>query len=256
MKKLNLAHLASLRIGAVAISLIVADQIGLSASLGKLVRPSLLSAQTTTTAALRGIVTPLTSIVNRVDQAKRVQELEQRYALSLAKLAQLERLAAENDQLRTLLSQPPTSGQQRFITRPVLSLSYPSIEGGSTEGVQKGSIVTVSGVLIGTISQVREHDARVQLLTALGATPILAQTDTGQQGIIRGSGKSVMLAELDRQVKVDLGQKVVTVGQEGIPSGLMIGTVAALETGLEAPTQTAVLDQLVSFYDTPLVEVW
>ena len=52
-----------------------------------------------------------------------------------------------------------------------------------------------------------------------------------------------------------VGERVLTLGQPGVPSNLYVGSIQNLLTKSADPVQSAVLEQYVSFYEASLVEV-
>jgi len=138
----------------------------------------------------------------------------------------------------------------------VVSLAYPAVAAGSQSGVRQGEMVTFQNTLLGVITQVSEHQSRVALLTRKDSVPILAKTSSGMQGIVTGNGKQVILTEVPHGIELNKDERVVTVGQEGIRRDVLIGVIGAVITRPSAPTQTAIVQQQVSFFDAPAVEIW
>lgn len=191
-----------------------------------------------------------------VRQSQRVRELEHNYAAVLAQLSELEHLRRENQALRELLENSDRTLQERQVAAPIISLALPTVAAGSAQGVQAGAVITSRGVLLGTVSEVSIHQSSVTLLTGYSTTAVLAESDTGVQGLVKGDGKRILFTEVPREAELRPGQRVVSLGQQGITKGLFIGTVSELITDQAAPVQTAVLNQHISFYEVPVVEVW
>jgi cell shape-determining protein MreC len=63
------------------------------------------------------------------------------------------------------------------------------------------------------------------------------------------------LTEIPVNVKLEVGERVVTQGQDGIAPNIFVGRIASLESKPEAAVQTAVIEQVVSFYEATIVEV-
>lgn len=205
--------------------------------------------------AVQWFQTPLEAVLTSVDKAQRIKDLQERYAHALVTITELEAVREENAQLRELLNQQTDQSRQQFLARPILSLSYPAVEGGTQDGLITGAVVTRAGVLVGRVSDVHERQSRVTLLSQKESTPLLASSGT-VQGIVRGDGRRVLLTEIPKDVILTVGDRVSTVGQENVPAKLFIGTINSIENRVEAPTQTAVIEQPVSFFDAAIVEVW
>ena len=80
-------------------------------------------------------------------------------------------------------------------------------------------------------------------------------TDSGAQGLIAGDGQAIFLSLVPQDKQVVVGEKVVTIGQEYIPAGVFIGTVAETVGDPAEPTKQLRLEQYVSFFSAPLVTV-
>lgn len=198
---------------------------------------------------------PLTLIPVSFKAARRVQQLEYDYSQALAEIAALKELEAENQLLRDMLqaAERPTAA---VIAAPISAHGQPSLAVGSSHGVELGQSVVAAQTLVGVIAQVQPHQAQVKLLTELRNEPILAKTDSGIKGLIKGDGRQLLLTELPPEAEVKPGEKVVTLGQSQVRSGIFIGQVQQLLDQPSTPVKTAVIEQQVSFYEVGVVEVW
>ncbi len=191
--------------------------------------------------------------------ARRVQDLEIRLSNALAQLSQLDQLKTENEKLRELLNSSDRSLEPVIITSPILSLAQPAValpnSLKASDLVRLGSPVLVENTLVGLISRLGQDIAYVDLLRQREARPILAETNTGIQGIIKGDGRRVLFTEVPIKAELEVGQRVVTSGQEGINKGLHIGEIQSIQSGASAAVKTAVVQQYVSFYEADIVEV-
>lgn len=188
-----------------------------------------------------------------------ILDLELRYAESAAQLSELERLRLENESLRQLLEgeQATPSGlvSQRRVAA-VLSYAQPTVGLGSEDGVAEGNLVFVRGVVVGKIVAVSAHQSQVKLLNTFGESDVLlVQTEAGISGLVSGNGQEILLKEIPIDAPVEVGQRVETSGQVGVLPKLYLGRVLTVRREEGAPTQTAVIDQGVSFYRTTVVEV-
>ncbi len=203
-----------------------------------------------------GVTWPFRTFFANYEYAERLQELELAHAKAQARIGQLEQIEQENEDLRRLLSSLPTSDARTFMLAPISSYSAPSVAIGAKHGVQSGSLVMFSETFLGVISDVTEQQARVRLLRQRNGPSVIARTENGIQGILRGDGKTVRLEEVPRTFAIKKGERVVTVGQEGIPAGLFVGIAGSSEAHDASPVQSVPIDQLQSFYDATVVEVW
>jgi cell shape-determining protein MreC len=188
-----------------------------------------------------------------------VLDLELRYAETVAKLGELEKLRKENQELRAVLEGTPSA--QRAMQRgrrfaSILSYAQPTIDVGTAQGLNGDELVFVAGTCIGKVHQLAAYQAQVKLLNSLGDQDvILAKTESGVAGVITGNNTSVLLQEIPIEATVQVGQRVETTGQLGVSAGLYIGRVEEVIRREGAPTQQAVIDQGVSFFRSTVVEV-
>lgn len=199
---------------------------------------------------------PYQHFVFTSNKSKYLEQLEVQHAQALAELNELDTLREENEELRKLLgASDRTLEQTTIIGAPIVSLAYPAVGVGSRDGVQLGDMVLVDQVLVGTIDQVTEYQSRVSLLSRKRKNRILARTESGVEGVIDGDGKNVLLTHIPRNAVLADGERVMTVGQEGIEKNVLIGTIRNVENNPSDATQTLVVNQLVSFYEAVVVEV-
>ena len=186
----------------------------------------------------------------------RLEDLEYRYREAAVKLSALESLEGENQELRRLLENTDRKLESSLISRPIVAFSKPVVALGSQDGVKAGSMVLGQGVLLGIVSEVSTQQAEVLLLKEMMQTGVLAKTETGVEGLVRGDGREILLTQVDSDADLLPGQRVVSLGQEGIRQGVLIGQIATVkEQDPAAATQVAIIEQLFSFYELALVEL-
>lgn len=186
----------------------------------------------------------------------RLEDLQYRYSEASANLIKINSLEQENQELRKLLENSDRSYRQVVITAPVVSFAQSFIAAGEQSGIKTGSAVLYKDTLLGLVDQVEDRQSSVLLLSKLTDFYILAETETGVKGIVKGNGREVLLTEIKNDDQIEIGQLVFTSSQLGIEKGLLIGRVAHVLTDNQAlAVKTAIIEQLVNFYDTSLVEV-
>jgi len=186
----------------------------------------------------------------------RLEDLQYRYSEASANLIKINSLQQENQELRKLLENSDRSYRQVVITAPVVSFAQSFIAVGEQSGIKPGSAVLYKDTLLGLVDQVEDRQSSVLLLSKLTDSYILAETETGIKGIIKGNGREILLTEIKNDDQIEVGQLVFTSSQLGIEKGLLIGKVARILTDNQAlAVKTAIVEQLVNFYDTSLVEV-
>lgn len=199
---------------------------------------------------------PIDYIFTSHRSAKELQSLKEKYVIQTAELNNLYQLQKENEAIREVVENKGKLEAGVKIASPVVSLSYPAIAVGSQQGIEKGRMVLYKDVLLGLVTEISDHQSRVALLSKKDGPVLLAKTSQGVEGIIKGSGKRVLFTEVPRGIELNKGDRVVSVGQEGVRRDVLIGVIEEVEDRPSAPTQTAILQQYVSFYDAPIVEVW
>lgn len=187
--------------------------------------------------------------------ARRVQDLELKLAQSSAQLGDLDQLRQENQELRKLLNSADRSLSRIVLSQPIVSYAQPTISVPSELNLLSGTAVLVEGVMVGVIRETKLGVASIDLLWSKDVSPVLALTDTGVQGLVVGDGRRVLLTEVPIDQELEIGQRVITVGQRGVEKGLFLGEVRSILTGNSSAVKTAVLEQYVSFYEANLVEV-
>lgn len=188
--------------------------------------------------------------------SQKLQALEIQYSQAITRLQEIEQVKAENRTLRRLIENTDRTLQKTVVTAPVVSFAQPAVLVGSDQGVQVGSVVVGEGTVLGIVSTVYPASSRVSLITHLHDKPILAQTQSGVQGLIRGENGTIWLTEVPSDIQIAIGERVTTVGQVGVPRGLLIGVVSSVSALPQDATQRIQVRQLVSFYTTAVVELY
>ncbi|MFZ0035749.1 MAG: rod shape-determining protein MreC [Sedimentisphaerales bacterium] len=106
---------------------------------------------------------------------------------------------------------------------------------GQDDGLQKGQFVIGDNSVIGTISDVSQRTAKVELIT--GATSNIAVDIGGLKTVIQGDGKnSVKVRLVSIKHKVKIGENVYACKKPGLlDAPMIIGTVARCKTDDENP---------------------
>lgn len=201
------------------------------------------------------IAQPLINLQSLSASQRRIRDLELQYAQSLAQITELEQLRQENQSLRALLGSSTTLQDRGVIASPIIAYGRPLMAAGSQEGIQPGMMVLVADTLIGVVTEVSTTQSQVALLHQETAPQVLAKTEAGVTGIIRGNGQRVIMTEVPIEQTVSVGQRVVTQGQDGIAPNVVIGTVAEVRAEPTSAVQALVIEQIVSFYETSILEV-
>lgn len=186
---------------------------------------------------------------------QRIQDLELRYDEVAAQVGEVELLRAENAELRQLTGATGSAHAFTEVAEPIISYGIPTIEKSKNDQLSESQMVLIHQTLVGVINRISDDQAEVQLLTQKSGQPFLAQTDSGVTGVIAGDGQHVLLTQLPVQSEVQVGQLVFTIGEKGVAPHVFIGRVQSIQRSAGDPTQTAILDQGASFYESSVVEV-
>ena len=206
--------------------------------------------------AISTLVRPVTQLKEFWQLRQRLEDLEYRYREASVQLTELAALREENQALRALLENSDRALSKNLITKPISSFAKPVLAIGSDSGLQVGSLVLGEGNLLGIVEEVSQQQARVLLLINMLEQGIVAKTECGVMGIVKGDGRNILLTEVASEETLNLRERVVTVGQEGIPPDIFIGRIISLkEINPAKSTQEAILQQDVNFYELSLVEV-
>ncbi|MBP7875581.1 hypothetical protein KA012_01120 [Candidatus Woesebacteria bacterium] len=202
-----------------------------------------------------GISWPLRFISQHYSAQQRSQQLAEQLAESEGKIAQLELLQAENKELRSLLENRHLEVKPRRLARPIVSSIVPLVWLGESSDVKEGWIVLYKDTVLGRVMSVNGQYARIGLLASSEDVTMLVQTSGGVKGIARARAGRVTITNVAPEAIVSEGERVVTVGQPGIAPGKFVGLIDEVEKDPNTSSQVIFIDQLVSFYQTTVVEI-
>ncbi|MGE1063328.1 rod shape-determining protein MreC [Megasphaera paucivorans] len=168
-------------------------------------------------------------------------------------------LRAENKRLRALLDFRSNNHQYKLLAGSVISRDYGTwsntliIDQGSAEGVAKDMpVITPKGV-VGFISDVYPHSARVQLMldprTSIGA--IVQRPESRVSSVVRGNGNTPtepQFVNIAKDSDILEGDTLVTSGYGSIyPKGLYVGTIISIHQSDNDFVKYAVIRPSVDF---------
>jgi len=200
-------------------------------------------------------VDPFTTWRAQRQALNQLDQLQLQYSQVQATITQLQALKTENDNLRSLISSGSGTVKVRAITTPIIAYGQPMIAAGTDQNLFEGEPILVGQTMVGIVNQVSDHQSSVLLVSQENGPKVLARTESGVSGILMGDGKQVLLTEIPIDSKLTPGEKVVTQGQTGIRPALLIGTISQVKAEPQASVQTAVVEQMVSFYESTMVVV-
>ncbi|MDO8490014.1 MAG: rod shape-determining protein MreC [bacterium] len=170
----------------------------------------------------------------------------------------------ENTALKGMIAYRDASKKQLIAARILGSATDPersmlTIDKGEADGVKKGNAVIVNdGILVGTIAAVQSHTSSLLLLNDSRSKVIATFiTDTQPHGIVEGQfqlGLKMNLIPIAEKIKKDT--ILMTSGNEqGIPSGLVIGRIADVQSKPTDLFQTALVTPSISYDGLQFVSI-
>lgn len=168
-------------------------------------------------------------------------------------------LIAENSRLRAMLDYKSTRYQYELAAGAVISRDYGTwsnsliIDIGSSDGIARDMAVVVPAGVVGFISEVYDHSARVQLLTdprtSIGA--IVQRPESRVSSVVRGNGSvptEPQFVNIAKDADILEGDTLVTSGFGSIyPKGLFIGTIVSIHQNENDFVKYAVIRPGVDF---------
>jgi rod shape-determining protein MreC len=171
----------------------------------------------------------------------------------------LEALAAENDQLTSLLairnSLEYSTVAARVISRELVDVSRViMIDAGTDDGLEIGDVVVgAGGALVGRVTEIGSSAARVTLINDPASTvigEIVASRATGE--VVGDLGGVLVMGKIDATEQIALNAEVVTAGislgetvRSPYPRGLIIGRIIDVTRDPNAVVQTAFIEPAV-----------
>lgn len=156
--------------------------------------------------------------------------------------AENQALKAENEKLKRLLAmRPDRAAPFRVIAAAsVISATdegfiyYYTVDKGSADGVEEGDGVLSSAGVIGRVASVSLSFSKVQLVNDAKSS-ISARIERSRvAGVLTGRGGFCEMDYVPKEEDVEAGDIVVTSGLgRSFPEGLRIGTVSAVDKGVE-----------------------
>lgn len=171
-------------------------------------------------------------------------------------VARLQAVEEENFALRQLLENRHLELKDRRIASVVATYALPAVWLSPNDStVQPGSLVMYKDVLLGKVASREGNLANIDLLTQDDDFSVVVSIgDEKNLGVTKLLNGKLVVTELPPDVVIQPGQRVKTAGQPGVPAHLFVGIT---ESGVlyENGKPYVLLTQLVSFYETGIVEI-
>ncbi len=189
--------------------------------------------------ALSHPVTTYHQIHESVSHAFNVYEENARLRQDNARLKRMQAVAielqAENTRMRKLLKIAPEPWVSYITARVVGNASGPyirsaMINAGARDGVHEGQVVRNNIGLIGRVTEVGNHSARILLITDLNSRIPVMTTESRERAVMVGmNGPYTVLNHLPIDTNISVGEKIMTSGDgEHFPLGIEIGVVTSV----------------------------
>lgn len=198
----------------------------------------------------------------------KIDSLEREVAKLTVENAQFKELEQDNIKLRAQLNFLSANKYQNVLANVVSqNLVFDIKEGdqdividkGLKEGIKEGvGVVDENGVIIGKISEVRDHISKICLTTnrncKLAAT---IQNQNRTMGITEGDlGLTIKMNYIPQSEKINLGDTVITSGLGGnISRGLVIGRVSQINNRSNEIWQDVNIEPLFNLNNLTIVTV-
>jgi cell shape-determining protein MreC len=121
-----------------------------------------------------------------------------------------------------------------------------TIDAGSGQGIAVGNAVLAAGGVVGQVTQVSGSAATVLLVTDPASAVGVRVLPSKEMGVATGEGRDTALRVdlLSPAAAAAVGDSVVTLGSDdeaGLPPGLPVGRIAAVDVAVTASGRTATL---------------
>jgi len=146
-------------------------------------------------------------------------------------LAKLSEVDYENEILKKELGFLKTQNSSTIIPAAIIGQSSGYlrslvIDKGQKDGLEQGDAIISQGFLVGTLTDVRENNSELTLITDFNSlVPVVLQDSRGT-GLLRGGLNGLSVEDIPLNIGIKKGENVITSGLGGqIPAGILIGNV-------------------------------
>ncbi len=185
------------------------------------------------------------------EENQRLQKMADKYLAELGKYREAYRQAKAFEALlnfKKQLNVQPVAA--RVVGKePVFWCKTIIIDRGRADDVLEGMTVFVPAGVVGQIIHAAEHYSKVLLANAPSSAIDALIQKNRTRGILQGAGaKGYILNYVQKNVDVDIGDRIVTAGIGGIfPTGLVLGTVSEVHSRQRGMFQEIIVKPEVNF---------
>jgi len=195
--------------------------------------------------------------------SRQVRLLENENRLYQAKIARLEGKEEENERLREQLKLLPMD-KFKLLSADVIGHSVDGakegliINRGTADGLSEGLPVIVNdGIVVGSIIKADIATSVIMLVSDTNFRLAANVQGTKAQGLIQGGkGLDIFLEQVPRAEKINVGDRVVTAGVDGLfPANLLVGTIRTVSAPENEIFQSAKISPIVDVRQARIVSV-
>lgn len=181
----------------------------------------------------QGITRPLQIMSSGPTKEERLRD-----AQLLELQTEIVELQSQNQKLKQILNY----NEQEKVAKPVAVArvigrsadnwwQQVTLNRGTNNGVQEGSVVRAEGGLIGLVENVTPNSSRVLLVSDFKSQVGVTVSRTGAKGVLRGDGSSEAVLEFYEKVpNVKIGDLIATsTYSQKFPSGVAVGRIKSLD---------------------------
>lgn len=196
---------------------------------------------------------PKVAIERSIQEEKQLTALQMEKSFLESQVAQLQYLQSENQQLKDELSlqgqYQATFPRYQLVAKTISSSKPWSIDKGQQDGVNEFDLVLFQGVLVGAVHQVLPYFSTLNMIHH-GELSVIAETTSGDQGVVRLENGSVVLTHLRPDAKITEGDKIYSAGAADrlMPKGLYLGSVKSIQKQPADDSLTAIIDQGIDIH--------
>ena len=189
----------------------------------------------------------------------RNRDLEYTTAILTAENAVLKNLETENkvlkEQLKVNIRSKKLIPAHSIGFSSIGTIKYLMIDRGSSDGVQKDSLVVLKDILIGKVIAVSSNSSNILLVTD-PEFKIPAVTSAKSKGLVLGQyQQDLKMTKVLPEEKLSIGDMVFTSGEAGFPESLVIGSIDKVIKSDREIFQEAVLKTLLNLEKLDIVFV-
>lgn len=176
-----------------------------------------------------------------------------------SQISELSEIKNENEVLKKELGFMQTQDLTKTISSAVIGRSNEYlksliIDKGSINGISKGDAVISQGILIGIISNVRQNNSDVLLVTDYSSiVPVMLQESHGT-GLLKGGFQGLIVEDIPLNISIKEKENIITSGLGGqIPQGILIGSVSGIVSKEGEIFQKVTTSSLIDFSNLKVV---